>query len=482
MEKTYRNGVDIGVAFASRMKRHAITIAHGAPSGEILPAEPEVSGGGHMPLQATQEQAEPKRGLLKRMLRPLARAVFRGLKPFAAPIVFRFRRYVTAPMHQELLRTHGETLGLLRAHAETLESMHATVRANQEIYRTIERKQKALHEQWARQSAASVDSHQRSRERLDEVISSLQALKDSQNKNDKLVSELLSRQDRMSATLKEIEQYAYVTARRVAVPCGADEVLIRAESGYILCPSSDYEIIAGLIDTGDLERGTRLLIESLLEPGAVYVDVGANLGIHVLAAARNLLGQGAIICFEPYPQTANLLEKTVRMNGYADLVKIYQAAVTTKSGKQRLFLGLSSGHHSLFPLTQSAGAANLPVEVDAVCLDDVLAKQARVDVIKIDVEGAELDVLNGAQHTLERHQGVALIVEFGPSHLARSGQGAELWLAQFERLGFAWQAIDAISGALRACTVEELMSAESTNLFFARADSPMWERAGASHA
>ena len=140
----------------------------------------------------------------------------------------------------------------------------------------------------------------------------------------------------------------------------------------------------------------------------------------------------------------------------------------------KLHLGLSSGHHSLFGLPAEAGE---PVDVPLEKLDDVLASHPAVDLLKIDAEGAELEIVEGALRTIERSPEIALIVEFGPSHLQRSGHSTREWLEKFTKPGLAHKAIDDVTGALQDRTVEQLEHAESTNLLFARPGSRAWGRA-----
>lgn len=278
--------------------------------------------------------------------------------------------------------------------------------------------------------------------------------------------------------LDRMEECAFASARRVAVYCGPGEMLVRTEVGYILCSPSDHAVLACLIDSGDLERGTRYLLQNFLKPNNVFIDIGANLGVHTLAAARAMQGQGRIIAFEPFEPTQRLLTKSIWMNGFSAMTEIHQSAVSNRSGHQSLFLGASSGHHSLFQLTATSPPALQPVAVPLVRLDDVVPNSTPVDLIKIDVEGAELDVLESAKSLIASNPSIALIVEFGFTHLARTGNTTQDWLAAFHEVGLVYQAINADTGKLEKWTAAQLEAADSVNLFFARPKSIAWARAG----
>jgi len=282
---------------------------------------------------------------------------------------------------------------------------------------------------------------------------------------------------KLEPQLGRIELYGLTAAQRVAIRCGADAVMIRTQVGYVLCAADDYALIAGLIERGELECGTRELIQRLLEPGDIFVDVGANIGMHTIAAAQAMRGQGRVIAFEPFLPTAQLLEKSVWMNGYSASVEIHQVAAANTSTSRSLYLGATSSHHSLFPLGANAGYGAPVVQVQTVTIDDVVPLSKPVTLIKIDVEGAELDVLNGAKRLLAASPDSGLIVEFGRSHLQRAGIKTADWLSHFKKLGMDCWEITSTNGELRNLAVENLDKIDSLNLFFANSKSPLLRKA-----
>ena len=279
------------------------------------------------------------------------------------------------------------------------------------------------------------------------------------------------------AQLDRIEQYVMASARRVAVNCGAGEILVRTEVGYILCASSDHAVLASLLEAGELEPGIRLLIQRFLKPNDVFIDVGANLGMITLSAAHAMKGMGRIISFEPFEPTQQLLKKSVWMNGFSGIVEIHQAAASNRNGHQTLHLGATSGHNSLYQLASTSIQTPQSVEVPLVQLDSVVGAGISVNLIKIDVEGAELDVLEGAKSLIASNPSIAMIVEFGFAHLQRTGHTTQDWLAAFKNLGFEFRAVNAHTGQLEAWTEEQLEAVDSVNLFFARPQSEAWSRA-----
>lgn len=280
-----------------------------------------------------------------------------------------------------------------------------------------------------------------------------------------------------SQRLGRIETYSQAAARRTVINCGNGRVLVKSSVGYVMCSANDPALLVCLVENGELEEGTRVLLENIVQPGTVFIDAGANIGLHTLAAARAMRGVGKVVAFEPFRETRALLSESVYINGFSHLVEIHEAAVASQSGVKALHLGRTSGHHSLYPLESGQESDQKSVQVALVTLSEVVSPHERVDLIKIDVEGAELDVLDSARPWIEANPEIALIVEFGPSHLVRTGCKVADWFAAFSALGLTYQAIDPVSGALSPASQEQLETVESTNLLFARPESPVWTRA-----
>ncbi len=399
--------------------------------------------------QALSEPAVTLKATLKRNLRPVARVLFRLVKPFVRPFAFRLRAYLLGALQTETQQFHqriAQDLETSRqsqlAAMDRLLTIHTT-HVLQEIQGVRESLRRSQHA-----PAASAPAKQ------------AQALA------------------QLATQLDRLEQLAQSSAHRLAVPCGPDALLLRTSVGPVLCPASDYALVSFLLEAGELERGTRLLIEKLLGAGDTFIDAGANIGLHTLAAARAVGQKGRIVAFEPFPQTHDLLRKSVWMNGFASTIETHQAAVSNgASSSQVLFLGATSGHHSLYPLPSSPISTAPPLEVPLLRIDDVIDRSLKVDLIKVDVEGAELEAVEGAAETIARNPHIGLIVEFGLSHLRRAGHSTDEWLQRFQRMGLTYSIIDAETGALREGSVAELESSFSVNLFFARPGSSAWQRA-----
>ncbi|MEM3171086.1 MAG: FkbM family methyltransferase [Candidatus Hadarchaeales archaeon] len=152
------------------------------------------------------------------------------------------------------------------------------------------------------------------------------------------------------------------------------------------------------------------------EKGDVVVDCGANVGMFSLKAAKKVGKDGLVIALEPEKANVNLLRRNVEANGL-DNVIIVQKAVSNRRGKIRLYLSPESpGSHTI--IKREKGHFEI-VEVDT--LDNILSEigVTKVDFLKIDVEGAEKEVLEGAEKTLNSPN---IKVSVAAYHLLASGE------------------------------------------------------------
>jgi FkbM family methyltransferase len=170
------------------------------------------------------------------------------------------------------------------------------------------------------------------------------------------------------------------------------------------------------------ERGEEVEIEtinwfrSVIKPGMTTIDIGANVGMMTLEMAVLAGPQGRVVAIEPGPDNLDCLRLHMRANGLEDQVKIVDAAVADEDGGEiTLFIATTDGVSSLGTGHGVVGAAPIlqhdkrlrviERQVSRVSLDALSTRLGvSPSVIKIDVEGAEIMVLRGAQETIRRHR------------------------------------------------------------------------------
>jgi FkbM family methyltransferase len=160
------------------------------------------------------------------------------------------------------------------------------------------------------------------------------------------------------------------------------------------------------------EPQTLAFILRQLKDGGVFVDVGANIGGYAIRAAKHAY----VYAFEPEPRNFYLFKLNIRLNNVQSEVKAFQVAAGSYLGKAKLTISDYHGRHSLL---NKDVRDRRTIEVDVVSLDNILASEDRIDVIKIDVEGAEPLVLKGAREILKRTK-IVIIEATIPSSFHRA--------------------------------------------------------------
>jgi len=183
---------------------------------------------------------------------------------------------------------------------------------------------------------------------------------------------------------------------------------------------------------GSYEPYTTQIFKQVLREGMVAVDVGAHIGYYTLLASSLVGESGQVYAFEPEPQNYKDLQRNVELNGFKN-IKAYQKAVFSHAGKLPLYMGIHSGMHSLFKVKDTTEKT---VMVDMVSLDDILGRR-KVDLVKVDTQGAELDVLIGMRKVIKHNKDLKLIIEFQPN-LEHDNSLREYWRELATGFGFIY--------------------------------------------
>jgi FkbM family methyltransferase len=186
-------------------------------------------------------------------------------------------------------------------------------------------------------------------------------------------------------------------------------------------------LLERLVDRIPFLEKELFLLRRIVRPGDVCVDVGAAGGAHLLVMARQAGPTGTVLGFEPRPRSLRVLRVLVRGGKLHDRVRLHQRALADRVGTMALRIPVvptrAHFHGSSEDRDTSAAFGGLPhreIEVPTAPLDDVLAAEGleRLDVLKLDVEGAELLVLSGATGTLTELRPI-VVLEADDLHQAR---------------------------------------------------------------
>lgn len=208
----------------------------------------------------------------------------------------------------------------------------------------------------------------------------------------------------------------------VSVMPGGERVRLTARHRYLSWNPDEYKAFRAAV-----------------RPGATVCDVGANVGAYTLMFAAWVGEGGRVFAFEPAPEALAGLRRHVALNGFGSRVEIVEAAIASSTGRAPFAVHPSGGASSL-SVQALAEAPVLSVQTDT--LDHFCAARGvKPDVIKIDVEGAELDVLIGGRQTLAR-PGIEVFVELHPAVWAVSGVTRAAIERELHDQGFAAEPLD----------------------------------------
>ena len=180
------------------------------------------------------------------------------------------------------------------------------------------------------------------------------------------------------------------------------------------------------------DRAERRLLVRQLSTGSVVVDAGANIGVYSRFLSQCVGPEGVVHSFEPSPENFTHLCALVSDR---PSVHVNQLAVGDKTGESLLYLSDDLNvDHRAYP---TAGETRKAVAIRTTALDDYFKPGARVDFIKMDIQGYELHALRGAKRVLEDNPKIELLLEFWPFGLQQAGGSAEALIIFLRNEGFA---------------------------------------------
>jgi FkbM family methyltransferase len=253
-------------------------------------------------------------------------------------------------------------------------------------------------------------------------------------KDDRVTLEAVSRRDAQALTV------------------GDGVALCRVLGKYLVyADTEDAGIVPHLCFSGCWESWITLAVARLIRPGWRCVDVGANHGYYTLLMADGAGPTGTVVAVEPNTKPAQLLPLTLSVNGMGTWVEVVEKAASDTDGEQlELLIPAHFGLNARIA-GRGEGVGAEAVEVETTTVDRLTRSWPRVDLIKIDVEGAEEAVWRGMQETLARNPDLIVILEVNADRY----EDPRKFFSELERAGFPLRYIND-DGDMTAIAVDEL--------------------------
>jgi len=185
-------------------------------------------------------------------------------------------------------------------------------------------------------------------------------------------------------------------------------ILTEVEGVKIFINTVDVGFLKSFILEKKYEEGTVKVFKSILRKGMIVVDVGACTGFYSLIASKIIGKDGKVFAFEPHPINYIYLKESIEANRFNNIIPINKAILDRK-GIIKLFYSKDNiADHSIV-ITENREY----IEVEGISLDDFCKENNIVpDVIKMDIEGAELLALKGMRRTIKRCDSLKMFIEF----------------------------------------------------------------------
>ncbi len=236
--------------------------------------------------------------------------------------------------------------------------------------------------------------------------------------------------------------------------------LVQLEEFKMFVDPDDFFIGGEIARTRVYEPEVAAALRQRLRPGAVFVDIGANIGYFSLLAAVRVERTGRVLSFEPNDENCALLRRSVQENGFEN-VDVYPCAVADRSQTLLLVAGGVNSNGQVIERSPGVDHPSLSRDVPAVALDECLAHVAKVDVVKIDIEGGEARAWKGMRGLVATHRPV-IITEFSPALIENvSRETPAAYLEQLQAAGYDLAVLGASSPGV--CTAAEVIRAQAAS-------------------
>lgn len=206
---------------------------------------------------------------------------------------------------------------------------------------------------------------------------------------------------------------------------------------YIFASEDDWVIGSRIASLNEYEPQVIEQFKNYCKPGMNVLDIGANIGVYTMLAAKIVGPQGRVFAYEPYPTNCTLIRKGIMENQFTN-IKLFQNAVSKK--EEFIYLDSEPGGSNCMSINVDSNYVPELI-VQSVTVDDTIPKETKIDLIKIDIEGFEGIAIQGMMKTLTNHRPI-VFMEFFPGMLEKFSKINPLsYLTIFQNLNYEFKII-----------------------------------------
>lgn len=185
------------------------------------------------------------------------------------------------------------------------------------------------------------------------------------------------------------------------------------------------------------EKEESEFFKNQINDGMKVVDIGANIGYFTLLFSKWVGQNGKVYSFEPELSNFDLLKKNINANNFSNII-FHKKAISNYDGDVSLYLSEKNiGDHRLFNFQAlNDNYSRKSIKVECSKLDSIISEKDKIDLIKMDIQGAEFLALDGMQETLNKNRDILLLTEFWPYAIEKSGHSPEEFLEKLKQFSF----------------------------------------------
>jgi FkbM family methyltransferase len=220
----------------------------------------------------------------------------------------------------------------------------------------------------------------------------------------KTVSNLIlrARKEGLSSSIRRSLRIINLLFRRTFLP---KPVKKKIHDYYLLLDPKDPGISTSLILNRTREQQLKYILEKEIKPGDTILDLGANIGYYVIMESLLTGPTGTVYALEPDPVNFSNLEKNIRLNN-AENIHAFQLGGSEKKGKVQFFIAEHSNLHTMIPYLyksdeKSKFITGKSIEVEVVDISSFVEGKKKIDLMRMDIEGYEVEVFSGLSNAIK---------------------------------------------------------------------------------
>jgi FkbM family methyltransferase len=182
--------------------------------------------------------------------------------------------------------------------------------------------------------------------------------------------------------------------------------IVRTINGFrIVFPTRYYKYYES-----NYEKASFAFVKSKVKPGDVVLDIGGHIGLYAVVFGKLVQPTGKVYSFEPTPDTNKILQKSVVLNKLQKVISVQGEAISKERGETVFYISENNADNSNSLVNYKAPNSKSGIKVPLISIDEFSAGlKKKINFIKIDVEGVELDAVIGARETMLRDRPVCIL-------------------------------------------------------------------------